>query len=337
MRITRYEHNPILTPGLYDWRKCVTFNPGVVYDGKRFLLYERAAGTLRPYQCYIGGWESEDGKHFRPLSDKPVFTPEMLGMPKGSVQDARCVMLDGKIYMTYAFQPYQFDCYPTGTGLPDYPCDKYPEWKEEGIPEMLTQSGLAVSEDGVHFEQLAWVTPKEIDDRDVCLFPEKVNGRYALLRRPIDYVGPAYGTELPGIWLSYSDDLIHWDDPVLVATAENPEWEGIKIGAAASPVKTDKGWLLLYHGVDLGSCYRVGAMLLDLDDPSKVIARSKRFVMEPEEYYEKAGLVIPNVVFPTAAIVRDGLLYIYYGCCDTCISLATVPVDELLAELEPRG
>ena len=115
-----------------------------------------------------------------------------------------------------------------------------------------------------------------------------------------------------------------------MAVAENYEWEGTKIGAAGSPIKTEKGWLLLYHGVDKKSIYRVGALMLDLDNPQKVIARTKNFIMEPETYYERFGLVIPNVVFPTANVVKDGLLYIYYGCCDTCIALATVPLDELV-------
>ena len=121
-----------------------------------------------------------------------------------------------------------------------------------------------------------------------------------------------------------------WSDPKLLAVAENPSWEGTKIGAAASPLKTDLGWLLLYHGVDKSSVYRVGAMMLDLKDPGRVIGRTSSPIMEPREYYERCGLVIPNVVFPTANVLKDGLVYIYYGCCDTSIGLATVPLDELV-------
>jgi len=144
------------------------------------------------------------------------------------------------------------------------------------------------------------------------------------------YVGENYGTDRFGIWISYSGDLRVWSAPKLVAVAENEIWEGTKIGAAATPLKTEAGWLVLYHGVDEKSIYRVGALMLDLNDPTKVIARTKKFIMEPKEYYERFGLVIPNVVFPTANVVKDGLVYIYYGCCDTCISLATVPLDELV-------
>jgi predicted GH43/DUF377 family glycosyl hydrolase len=123
-----------------------------------------------------------------------------------------------------------------------------------------------------------------------------------------------------------------WNNPKLLSVAEN-EWEGQKIGAAATPLRTDKGWLLLYHGADKNSVYKVGAMLLDIKQPEKIIARTKNSIMEPEEYYEKFGLVIPNVVFPTANLIKDNLVYIYYGCCDTAISLATVPVDDLVEHI----
>src|SRR4051794_38520729 len=293
-------------------------------------MYERAAGSLRPFRTCIGALVSDDGVHFTPASANPVWTSEMIGLPQGSVEDARVVKIDGRYLMCYAMQPYRFDCWPTGTGLPEYQTEQYTEWAASGTEPMITRSGIAVSDDGLQFRQLCWTTPPEIDDRDNVLFPEKVHGRYALLRRPMHYVGAKYGTDLPGIWLSYSDDLMTWSAPTLVAVAENLEWEGTKIGAAASPIKTEQGWLLLYHGVDKRDVYRVGALMLDLDDPTKVIGRTRNWIMQPEAYYERYGLVIPNVVFPTATVLKNGLVYIYYGCCDTCIGLATVPLDELV-------
>lgn len=330
MHIKRCEENPIVVPGIHDWRKAAVFNPGVLYRDGKFLMYERAAGSLLPFITSIGLLESEDGIHFKMAQDEPVFTGDMLGFPQGSVEDARVVEIDGKIYMCYALQPYAFDCHPTGYTLPEYVPEKYPQWKENHTEYMITRSGIAVSEDGRKFEQLCYTTPAEIDDRDNVLFPEKINGKFALLRRPMQYVGEKYGTEYPGIWISYSDDLMEWSEPTLVATAENLEWEGTKIGAAATPLKTEKGWLLFYHGVDCSNVYRVGVMLLDLDDPSKVIGRAKNFVMEPETYYERHGLVIPNTIFPTSALYKDGEVYLYYGCCDTCISLAKVSLEEIM-------
>ena len=336
LEIKRHPQNPIVIPGEQEIRKVVTFNPGAIYDNNKFYLYDRAAVTLSPFRTTIGILESDNGVDFTPLQEEPVFTSEKLGFPEGSVQDPRVVKIDGKYYMNYAFQPYGFNCYPTGDGLPVYDVSEYPKWKEEVYP-MITRSGIAVSEDGINFEQLCYTSPKEIDDRDHILFPEKINNKFVLLRRPIEFVGEEYGTDRPGIWICFSDDLHQWSTPVLVARSEE-QWEGKKIGAAANPIKTSKGWLVMYHGVDTGSVYKVGALLLDLEDPTKVVARTKNYIMEPEEYYEKVGLIIPNVVFPTSLVEKDGLLYIYYGACDTSICLATVETEELVNHiLDPNS
>jgi predicted GH43/DUF377 family glycosyl hydrolase len=331
---TRCRENPIVQPGSYDWRMATVFNPGVIYDENRFLMYERAAGTLRPFHCYIGMLQSEDGVHFRHVKDKPVFTPEMAGSSYGSVQDPRVVKIEGTFYMTYAFRPYAWNYHPTGLGVPECSAAEFPGFS--GKPEdNQSRSGIAASADGVHWEHRCWATPLELDDRDVILFPEKIGGRFALLRRPLQYVGPEYGTDRPGIWICFSKDLQSWSQPVLIAKPES-EWEGDRIGAATPPIRTDKGWLVLYHGVEnqypptQRVVYRIGGMILDLNDPRKVIARTRDFIMEPEAYYERFGLYIPNVIFPTGGVVKGGLLYLYYGVCDTAIALATAPLDALV-------
>ena len=338
LTFTRHPENPIVVPGLYDWRMATVFNPGVLYDDDgRFYMYERAAGQLRPFHCYIGMLDSDDGVHFRHVSDQPVFTPEMAGSAYGSVQDPRVAKIDGRYYMTYAFRPYAWNSNPTGVGVPHSTEPTFPGFS--GKPEEnMTRSGIAVSDDRVHWRHLCWATPQEMDDRDVILFPEKIDGRFALLRRPLQFVGPQYGTDYPGIWICFSEDLEHWTEPQLVIKPEF-EWEDNRIGGASPPIRTEQGWLVLYHGVENVDratrrvCYRLGAIMLDLDDPTKVIARPDHFLMEPETYYERFGLYIPNVIFPTANIVKDGLLYLYYGVCDTAISLATVPLDELVAHV----
>jgi predicted GH43/DUF377 family glycosyl hydrolase len=334
LRFTRCPENPIVVPGLYDWRMATVFNPGVIYEDGRFTMYERAAGQLRPFHCYIGALESEDGIHFRHLSDQPVFTPQMAGSPYGSVQDPRVVKIDGIYYMTYAFRPYAWNSNPTGVGVPESYEPTFPEFSGRS-EENMTRSGIAVSTDRLHWQHRCWPTPKELDDRDVILFPEKIDGRFALLRRPLQFVGPQYGTDYPGIWICYSEDLETWTAPELVIKPEYA-WEDNRIGGATPPIKTEAGWLVLYHGVENQNpairrvCYRLGALLLDLDNPTKVLARTGNFIMEPETYYERYGLYIPNVVFPTANVVVDGLLYLYYGVCDTAIALATVPLTELV-------
>ena len=336
----RHPANPIVRPGLYPWRMAVTFNPGVILDDDgRYYMYERAAASFTPFHCVIGMLESDDGVSFRHTRPGPVFTPEMAGSKYGSVQDPRMAKLDGLYWMTFAFRPYAWSCYPTGVGVPKSEVPSYPGFDPLKTPNQ-TRSGLAVSRDRVKWEFHSWITPEDIDDRDVILFPEKIGGRYAVLRRPVRHVATdtSHGDEHPGIMVSFSDDMRTWTAPELVAAPEFA-WEDNRIGGSAPPIRTEKGWLVLYHGVETQDkavnrvCYRMGAMLLDLADPRKVLARSKSFLMEPEEEYVKHGVFIPNVIFPTAAIVVDGELRIYYGVCDTAIALATAPLAEVLKAL----
>jgi len=334
----RCPENPIILPGLYDWRRCVTFNPGVLLDDNgKFYLYERTAGQLRPFHCYIGMLESSDGIHFRHVKDTPVLTPEMAGSKFGSVQDPRVAKIDGTYYMTFAYRPYAWNSNPTGLGVPQSTEAQYPGFNGNPM-ENMTRSGIAVSKDRVNWEIKHWPTPVEMDDRDVILFPEKINGKFARLRRPLQFVGAKYGTERPGIWITFSKDLEHWETPTLIAKPEF-RWEDGRIGGSTPPIRTKRGWLTLYHGVEEQHpatrrvVYRLGAMLLDLNDPRKVIARTRDFIMEPETYYEKCGLYIPNVIFPTANVVKDGQIYLYYGVCDTAIALATASLDELVTHV----
>jgi predicted GH43/DUF377 family glycosyl hydrolase len=341
LTFSRCAENPIVVPGLYDWRMATVFNPGVIYDDGRFYMYERAAGGLRPFHCYIGLLESEDGVLFRHVTDQPVFTPEMAGSKYGSVQDPRVVKIDDVYYMTFAFRPYAWDSYPTGLGVPESREVEYPGFSGKS-EENQTRSGIAVSTDRIHWQHHRWATPKLIDDRDVILFPEKIGGRFALLRRPLRFVSPDHSSirsiDAPGIWICFSDDLETWSKPELLIKPEY-EWEGGRIGGATPPIRTDAGWLVFYHGVETQHpptrrvCYRLGAMMLDLDNPTKVLARTRSFIMEPEAYYERFGLYIPNVIFPTGNVVKDGLVYLYYGVCDTAIALATVPLEELVAHV----
>ncbi len=159
LNIKRCSANPIVRPGIYDWRRVAVFNPGVIAANEKFYMYERAAGSLKPFRTCIGLLESRDGINFAPVGDKPVFTADMLGFPGGSVEDARVVKIDRLFYMCYALQPYEFDCWPTGIAVPDYFPDNYPGWKENNTQPMITRSGIAVSEDGIRFSQLCYTTP----------------------------------------------------------------------------------------------------------------------------------------------------------------------------------
>jgi len=145
-------------------------------------------------------------------------------------------------------------------------------------------------------------------------------------------VGEKYGTVNPSMWLAFSDNLHEWSgDKILVRPEE--EWERRKIGAGPPPIRTKDGWLVLYHGVDADFAYRAGAVLLDLNDPSNVIAKTKKPILEPKEPYELVGDV-PNVVFPTGTAMLDNKLYVYYGAADKAIAVATAEIDDMLNSME---
>jgi predicted GH43/DUF377 family glycosyl hydrolase len=195
----------------------------------------------------------------------------------------------------------------------------------------MTLTHLAYTYDFKNFKKLGRITDSRYDDRDVILFPEKINGRYAKLSRPMQWQGKGYPCKNPSIWISFSDNLMEWYEKPQLLYEGKQWWEDLKTGGSCPPIKTKYGWFFIYHGVSKkDKAYRTGAMLLDLNNPLKIIGRTKDFIMEPQAYYERFGLVIPDVIFPSAAVLHDGLLYIYYGCCDTCISVATVKIEEII-------
>ncbi|MCD6344629.1 MAG: glycosidase [Anaerolineae bacterium] len=156
------------------------------------------------------------------------------------------------------------------------------------------------------------------DNKDHVLFPRQVGGRYVSFhRRP------------PSLWLAYSADLETWGDfePVLSPRADS--WDCNRVGAGGVPIETEDGWLVIYHAYDFEHVYRLGVCLLDLDDPSKILARADSFIMEPREPWEITGDV-PNVIFAAANPVVDGTVYVYYGGADRVVGLATCTLDDLL-------
>jgi predicted GH43/DUF377 family glycosyl hydrolase len=341
---TRDPANPVVQPGGPAWRRAVTFNPAVFHDGRQFWMLERAAGSLRPFICQLGLQRSDDGVRWELASPEPVFTPAMCGSAIGSVQDPRVTRLEDRWWLTFAYRPYAWSSHPTGIGVPESHETPFPDLPPAppagahasanvagGRADNLTRSGLAVSADARTWTFHSWITPPDRDDRNVLLFPEKIGGRYAVLRRPLE-AGRSC------IWISTSADLRDWSEPELLARAVFP-WENNRIGGACPPLRTDRGWLLFYHAVETTDpavravTYRMGAMLLDLADPRRVLARSPGPLLVPEAYYERIGLYIPNVVFPTACVVRGDELMLYYGACDTCIGLARASLRAVLEHL----
>ncbi len=166
-------------------------------------------------------------------------------------------------------------------------------------------------------------------DKDAVLFPRKIGGLYLILHRPTI-------NGLENIWLMESDDLLHWGRPVCIMQKATDGWDRGKIGAGPPPIETPEGWLLIYHGAELtpqGWVYRVGLALLDLEDPSRVLARTSMPVFVPEAPYECGG-VKPGIVFPTGTVLHDDTVCVYYGADDTGIALATAPISRLLAAVK---
>jgi beta-1,2-mannobiose phosphorylase / 1,2-beta-oligomannan phosphorylase len=208
LKIKRCESNPIVWPGKWDWRMSNAYNPAAYYENGKFYLFERTAGSLRPHHCYVGLLVSNDGIHFEHVFEKPVLTPQMIGYEHGSVQDPRVVKIEDTYYMTFAFRRFSWNIIPTGLGVPDAtPCE-YPGF-DFANDKNQTRSGIATSKDLFNWEFSGWATPDDIDDRDVILFPEKINGKFALLRRPIGYVdfNTHHSEQHPSIRISFSTDF----------------------------------------------------------------------------------------------------------------------------------
>jgi predicted GH43/DUF377 family glycosyl hydrolase len=186
---------------------------------------------------------------------------------------------------------------------------------------------LAVTSDFREVRRLGPVMPP--DDKDASLFPQRFNGRWAMIHRPAPVHGGAH------MWISYSPDLRHWGDHTLLAEARKGAWwDAEKIGLGPPPLATPEGWLVMYHGAHTtasGPIYRVGFVLLDLEQPEITLHRSDNWVMAPQADYERVGDV-SKVVFPNGWIADEetGVLSLYYGAADSVVALATANLSEVL-------
>ncbi len=186
--------------------------------------------------------------------------------------------------------------------------------------------GMATTKDFKTFSQKENLTLPA--NRNCVIFPRKINGKFAMLSRPSDRGHTPFGD----MFYSTSPDLTHWGCHRFVFGTTRSSWQSTKIGPGPAPIETDEGWLLIYHGVWTscnGYLYYVGGALLDIEKPWKVLYRTKDYLLAPTEPYERIGDV-PNVVFASSAIVKDGNIRIYYGCADTCISIADAKIDEVI-------
>ena len=335
LRLKKHENNPIFSPNPDNyWENIVVCNPGVWYENSKFSMLYRAAGDDKEHFIRFGLAESEDGVNFTRVSDEPVFSPSIDGPDMGGVEDPRIAKFGDEFYITYAYRPF-----PPGQYWKfEHDVILLPKSGEDSphvYKKNVANSGLAISKDLKTFKRLGRITTSNLDDRDVILFPEKINGKFAMLHRPKEWIGEKYGTDKPAIWIRFSDDLMVWEEKSTLLIAGKPNtWEE-KVGGSTPPLKTKDGWLIIYHGVENGGLgyYRAGAALLDLDDPTKVIGRLENWIMEPEHDYEIEGYY-KGCVFPTGNVIIDDTLHVYYGAADKYIGLATCNINELLSELK---
>jgi len=332
-KLVRYPLNPIIKPRKsVSWQSKAIFNCATsLYKGKIMML-TRCVGEYTKYISRIGLAQSKDGIYFR-HSYKPVIYPNK-DFDKWGCEDPRITEIEGTFYITYAAL-------------------SKPAHKGGGPPRIA----LASTKDFKRYKKHGVISPNGADARDSVLLSEKINGKYVMLHRPFNWTKkdisksggitylkikekkirwpmsvdlPKYFPEKPSIWIGYSDDLITWYGHKVIMEPEEA-WERIKIGPGPPPIKTNKGWLLIYHGVGKENNkikYKVGAMILDLSS-LQVIARTKYPIFEPKEDYETEGHV-KNVVFPTGTAVIKDKLYIYYGAADTSCGLVTVRLNKIL-------
>jgi len=305
MKFQRYAHNPILEPTNNWWERLAVFNPAAVcHDGRVHLLY-RAVGD--DHISRFGYASSPDGFHFDIRSPGPVMESDTYDpYERLGCEDPRITLINGRFYITYtAASVYNASCPPT-LGYDGAP------WR--------VRAALASTQDFKTFERHG-VILSDTDSKNAALFPEMINGRYALLHRIY-----------PNLWICSSDDLLHWDNHHVVIEPREGAWDCCKVGAGAPPMKTDLGWLEFYHGVSETGVYGLGILLMDLADPRKILYRSNSPILIPDCEFEKEGEV-PNVVFTCGAVEKDGRYLVYYGCADRAIGVAMIDRDELHREM----
>jgi len=292
----RWERNPLLTLDDMPYQCNTLFNGAVVRLNGEYVLLLRVEGQ-QGYSFFCLA-RSKDGLHFS-VDEQPWMLPANEGPFKiweeNGIEDPRVTLIDGHYYILY-------------TAVSDY-----------GY-----RIALARTDDFISFERAALVSRP--GNKDGVLLPEKIDGLYARLDRPM-------GNDIGSIWVSYSPDLVHWGHSERVISPRPRFWDSYRVGASVPPIKTEHGWLEIYHGVKMtsaGPIYRAGVVMLDLKNPAKAIGRCLSPILSPREDYERIGDV-GNVVFASSAIVEeDGEVKLYYGAADTSFCVATCHVNQLI-------
>lgn len=295
--VKRYKNNPILTKKDVPYQVATVHNAGMVkYNDKYIMLFR---SHLHNGRSIIGIAQSQDGYNFT-VGDEPFLKPSSDGVfgeyEEYGVEDVRISQIDDDFLLTYS------------------------AYSRHGV-----RIGLAKTKDFKTVERISLITQSDL--RNVVIFPEKINGLYVRLDRPHSEISKW------SVWISYSPDLIHWGNSKVIIKPETYHWDEMKIGPGATPIKTERGWLNIYHGVFetmSGVVYRLGVALHDLEDPSKILGVSDEWILQPEDAWEITGYV-PNVVFTCGAIPEpDGSVKIYWGGADSVMCVGSANINELI-------
>lgn len=325
--LQRHHKNPLLSPKPYkDWQAGGTFNPATFKDedGRVHVIYRAVGGDG---VSRLGYASSEDGVHFDDHEHYPVFsigyTPETTtpkrydrilypsGGSFGGCEDPRMVIINERIYVTFS---------------------AFGNWGSIRVGVISIHKEDFLNKRWNWSEPLLISPPKAVH-KNWVLFPEKINERFAILhsispRVQIDFVERledlAYGVHVVSSEFSQSKEK------------REDVWEDFVRGAGPPPIKTDKGWLLLYHAIDKYEShkYKLGALLLDLDDPKKVIARARKPILEPDMWYENDWK--PGVIYACGAVVKNDTLHVYYGGGDKHICVAQTSLSSLLTSMTDK-
>ena len=335
--LERFDGNPILEPETkHWWESKAVFNPGAIYEGGKVHMVYRAIGDTDV--SVLGYASSVDGFHIDERRHEPIYVPResfegaglvypTLNYPQrtyapiengedyvsggglGGCEDPRLTKIDDRVFMTYvAFNGYSPPRVAlTSIHINDFLAQNW-QWKKP-VP----------------------ISPPGVVDKNACILPEKIDSKYVIFHRIF-----------PHILIDFVDDLdfdgtTRWLKGEFKIQPRAAYWDSRKIGAGAPPIKTKDGWLLIYHGVgepDPGR-YKIGAMLLGLKNPTRVLSRTEKPILEPEAWYENEGWK-SGVIYPCGAVVIKDRLLVYYGGADKVACLASAKLDELLDYLVGR-
>lgn len=343
--IEKVKQNPIIRPtdvrpSLQGYNVVGAFNPGATIFNDQVVLLLRVAENCEQVKGFLRTpiYKFENGKSYPAILEFKRDDPQL------KLKDSRGVKYKGKDYLT-SMSHIRLAHSKDGINFEVeekpfiFPVDESEKFGCEDarvtfingkyyinftvVSEDSWSTAIAITDDFKTIERRGIIFHPE--NKDVAIFPEKINGKYIALHRPNNS-----GFGKPSIWYSESPDLFHWGNHKCLLRPRNMKWEMVKIGGGAPPIKTKEGWLIIYHGKGEDSLYSLFCLLLDLNEPSKIIKRAEKPLLFPTESFETEGF-FGNVVFSNGVVEKDGKIFIYYGASDETVGVAISEMESLLS------